>query len=152
MKIHELATEFAEIARVSPDLVQPKYGGEKGSLRGHCYVLTEALWYERGKATGWKPTYLNSKTWPEGLMPGETHWYLMRTFGHDNITFHEVCDPTAEQFDINIPHHKGKSCGFQTKEPSKRTKSLIARVKYIRVMKNIEVHVWESVDNRETKK
>ena len=81
-------------------------------------------------------------------MPGETHWYLMRTFGHDNITFHEVCDPTAEQFDINIPHHKGKSCGFQTKEPSKRTKSLIARVRYTRLFNNIADEV---VDNHVSK-
>ena len=145
MKIHELAKEFGEVAKLRPDLVQPKYGGEKGSLRGHCYTLTEALWYERGITTGWKPAYLNSKTWPEGLMPGETHWYLRRSFKcGDNITFQEVCDPTSEQFDIDIPHWEGKSCGFQTKEPSKRTKALIVRVKHIRAFKKIEDEVWES--------
>ena len=149
MKIHELAKEFAEIAKLRPDLVQPKYGGEKGSLRGHCYILTEALWFTVGRDEGWKPAYLNSKTWPEGLMPGETHWYLRRSFKNgDNITFYEVCDPTAEQFDIEPPHWEGRSCGFQTKHPSKRAESLLSSVLYERLSNNIEDEV---VDNHVSK-
>ena len=65
----------------------------------------------------------------------------------DNITFYEVCDPTAEQFDIEPPHWEGRSCGFQTKHLSKRAESLLSSVLYERLSNNI---ADEGVDNHES--
>jgi len=36
-----------------------------------------------------------------------------------------VWDPTAEQFDGPFPYEKGRGCGFMTKGPSKRCRTLM---------------------------
>jgi hypothetical protein len=88
---------------------------------GHCYVASEALWHLLGgRESGWTPQILTHGTWPEGLKPGETHWYLRKG--------DEVLDPTALQFRGEIPYSRGKGCGFLTREPSKRAQTLLERV------------------------
>lgn len=51
---------------------------------------------------------------------GVTHWFLR--LGR------EVIDPTADQFDCEIPYHASRGRGFLTKRPSKRTRELLRRV------------------------
>ena len=109
---------------LTADLLTPKWRKlNNGRLfSGHCYVASEALWHLLGgRDSGWTPQVLTHERWPEGLGPGETHWYL-RNGG-------EVLDPTAEQFEGSAPYDQGKGCGFLTREPSKRAQKLIERTK-----------------------
>ena len=125
MSLRHFTRVIQEAAKSSPALVRKPYRGEFGSLTGHCYAASEAMaWVYPGL----KPSYLNHETWPEGLAPGETHWFLTCSDSHEGGWYAgQIVDVTAEQFDLPIPYAKGKRCGFLTKEPSKRAMELLRK-------------------------
>ncbi len=110
---------------LSDDLLSPTWRRLRESsnpLSGHCYVAAEALWHLiGGKKSGYVPHVLSHSLWPDGLKPGETHWFLAKD---DNRL-----DPTSGQFDTPIPYSKGRPNGFLTREPSRRARKLIGRVR-----------------------
>jgi hypothetical protein len=113
-----LVERLQRAAADSPDLLRPEYRDavEAGAhpLTGHCYIVTEALWYALGKERGyWTSEYVRHE--------GGTHWYLRhRQTG-------VVCDPTAAQFSEPPPYEKGCGCGFLTARISRRAKALSYR-------------------------
>lgn len=111
------------INNLSDDLLSPKWLNKKKSevnchpTFGHCYVATEAAYHILGgKRKGWKPyclSYGNS----------ETHWFLKNSSGY-------IFDVTAEQYNGKfIDYAKARGNGFLTKQPSKRAKKLILKIK-----------------------
>ena len=114
-------TEIKEIskkivANLSDDLRKAKYRKNKNSLAGHCYVATEALYHLlNGKEKIWKPRWVKHEN--------DTHWYIQ------NIQTKQIIDLTRKQFKTKVPYRNGIGCGFLTKEPSKRTKTLLLRIK-----------------------
>ena len=86
-------------------------------LRGTCYVLTEALYYNGGKEAGLRPY---RATWA-----GVSHWWLQDKQG-------QVTDLTADQFTVPFPYQQGKPAWFLTQEPCKRTIKLLKVLKEIR--------------------
>jgi hypothetical protein len=119
---------------LTPDLLKGRYGYgnhntnyQYQNLCGHCYVATEALYHLiGGPYSGYNPYVLNHDLWPTTLNKGYTHWYLMSK--DKKILPRLVLDPTENQFTVQVPHEKGKACGFLTKKPSKRAQILIDRV------------------------
>ena len=107
---------------LSPDLLRGQWRRKNNNtLKGHCYVATETLYYLLGdKSSGYKPCLLTHTLWPEGLKPGETHWFLRKG--------NKILDPTAAQFTLVPTYSNGRGCGFLTKGPSKRTKTVIDRI------------------------
>lgn len=80
---------------------------------GHCYVASEALWHLTGRTlSAFQMRH-----------EGNSHWFL---FDFDND---EVIDPTADQFATLPPYGEARHMSFLTKEPSKRARVLIARVR-----------------------
>lgn len=116
------------VAALSPDLLKPTWqrvAQAKGCpLVGHCYAASEAMFHLLGGADkGWVPQVLSHASWPAGLAPGQTHWFLR------NARTGEVVDPTAGQFLPLCPDHSAaKGCGFLTRAPSRRAAVLIERV------------------------
>ena len=113
---------------LTPDLLTPKWraaaeAAGKASA-GHCYAASEALFHLLGgSASGWVPQVVGHQSWPEGLGPGGTHWYLK------NRRTGEVLDPTAEQFlPLSVPYGAGRGCGFLTAGPSRRARVIIGRL------------------------
>lgn len=115
-------------AVLSPDLLKPlwrRLAALKGCpVTGHCYAASEAVFHlAGGSPSGWVPKVLNHATWPEGLQPGQTHWYL----GHSRTG--AVIDVTSGQFAPLSPRYEaGKGCGFLTRQPSKRAAQIMSRV------------------------
>ena len=110
---------------LTPDLLKPYWReqAEKTGNKfcGHCYTAAEAAYHMLGgKDAGWTPHVLSNATWPEGLDPGETHWYVKHASGR-------VVDPTAAQFPDKVPYEKGTPKGFLTREPSKRARTIMER-------------------------
>lgn len=109
---------------LSDDLLSPKWRKLRTNrpTSGHCYIAAEALWHLLGgRDSGFTPHVLSHALWPEGLDPGETHWFLRRG--------DEILDPTAEQFEgTPIAYNIGRANGFLTREPSRRASILIKRV------------------------
>ena len=130
----DLSDRLRAAARSNPWLVIAPYRGQAGSLQGHCYTLTEILYHAWGKDLGFTPAYLTHETFPEGLKPGETHWYLIRESDQ------YVYDITAEQFAGVLepgdlpPWKAGKRCGFLTADMSKRSVSLLALADQIKLV------------------
>lgn len=111
-----------EIRRcLSDDLLSPEYRDRYRETKtaGHCYVATEALYHLLNKKDQekYKPYYLK---WE-----GTTHWFLM---SKDKT---EILDPTYDQFKGLPDYNEGTRCGFLTKNPSKRTITLLDRIKDI---------------------
>ena len=111
---------------LSKDLLNPQYlkklKEDDDVSCGQCYAASEAAFHMYGKENGFKSYVLNSKTFPEGLDKGDTHWFLKNKEG-------EIIDPTAEQFGVTpIPYEEGRGTGFLTKNPSKAALQIINRV------------------------
>ena len=127
MTLQRTIDALATTAKATPRLVHSPYKGEEGSLRGHCYVICEAI----SQCFSWlRPAYLNHESWPEGLAPGETHWFLVNECesNEDGAPYWipKFIDPTAEQFNgLKIPYAKGKRCGYLTQAPSRRCMDLL---------------------------
>lgn len=104
-------------AKNSPDLIKAPYKHDPANpLSGHCYIVCEAL----------RAIYGHLK--PYVVKHHGTHWFLK-----DKNT---IIDPTAEQFQDEIPYHEAKGCGFLTKLPSKRAQELMRRAKINKVLIN----------------
>ncbi len=112
---------------LTPDLLKGIWIRETDNkLAGHCYAATEALyWILGGPENEFKTYVLNSRTFPEGLSEGETHWFLKNSEG-------DVLDPTAEQFTCKIPYNMGTPNSMMNfpKGGSKRAKEIIKRLGY----------------------
>lgn len=100
-----LDKKFRKLKKIQPDL--PK-------TFGHCYIASEAAYHLLGgKEEGWKPMFVRHLGCP--------HWFLKHESGF-------ILDLTADQFKTSVDYNKGRGTGFLTKEPSKRTKTLIKRI------------------------
>jgi hypothetical protein len=101
---------------LSDDLRKKQFKGSKNYLKGHCYVATEALFHLLGG--------LKSQWVPHSMkVDKEIHWFLK------SKSTGKILDPTAKQFNFFLDYEKGRGRGFLTKEPSKRARILIERVR-----------------------
>ena len=104
-------------AVLTPDLLRAGTytpTGRSELLEGHCYHAAEAVYHlAGGKAAGLTPVV--------GKLGGGTHWWLVQTDG-------SVVDPTAAQLPDGYAY-QGRRCGFLTRQPSKRARTVIERVK-----------------------
>lgn len=85
--------------------------------RGNCYVATEALYHILGGVhSPWRPQVMRFK--------GNTHWFLK----HKETC--QVLDPSRLQFEgeEQPDYSQGRGCGFLTRQPSKRARSLIRQM------------------------
>lgn len=99
---------------LSDELRKKPYRGNPNEVAGHCYVASEVLYHELGgKAAGWTPQTIQHE--------GGPHWYLK----HQNGT---IVDPTADQFETPVPYDEGRGCGFLTRQPSARAKTVLGRL------------------------
>lgn len=104
-------------SELTDNLLLKEFKGTGIPTLGHCYVATEAYYHLWGKEDGFFPVRAKDD---EGI----THWWLENDEG-------EIIDITSLQYIIRgmtPPYDRGKRGGFLTKEPSKRTKSLIKRI------------------------
>lgn len=102
-------------SHLTDDLRKPQYRGHENCLAGHCYVASEALYHMLGGSEkGWTPHTIQHE--------GGPHWYLKHK--HSGA----ILDPTANQFKTKVPYEKGRGCGFLTKQPSKRTQTVLNRI------------------------
>lgn len=98
-----------EIAANLCFVIDKLYGGPAGN----CYLASEAYYHLcGGKEAGLKP--MNMK-WE-----GSSHWYV-----EDNG---DIVDLTSSQFSRPPNYSLGVGRGFLTKQPSKRTASLIVQI------------------------
>jgi hypothetical protein len=108
------------VSNLSDDLLVPKYRRMKKTTNvpntfGHCYVASEAAYYLLGgKEEGWKAMHMTHL--------GASHWFLLHDSG-------KVLDITANQFSVLPDYNKARGTGFLTKNPSKRAKKLIIRIR-----------------------
>lgn len=113
---------------LSPDLLKPEWRRiarrSRCPLSGHCYAASEAIFHMLGGVgQGWGAQVLTSRTWPEGLRKGQTHWFLK------NRLTGAIIDATSGQFGNLVPKHEaGVGCGFLTRTPSRRAAEIISRV------------------------
>lgn len=102
------------VEALTPALLRPGYGGSH-PLAGHCYVASEALYHLLGgKDAGWTPEFVRHQNVP--------HWYLRGPDG-------QVLDVTAAQFSTTPDYSKGRPKGFLTREPSKRARIVIEKIR-----------------------
>jgi hypothetical protein len=100
---------------LSDELRRAPWRGAANAMAGHCYVGSEALWHLLGgSASGFVPVRMRHE--------GAPHWALRGIAG-------AIVDLTAEQFDTLPDYASAIGCGFLTREPSKRARIVIERVK-----------------------
>ena len=108
------------IDNLTDDLLTPKYRRMKKKNKlpntfGHCYVASEAAYYMLGgKEEGWKPMHMTHL--------GASHWFLKHESGY-------ILDLTRNQFKSPLDYSEARGMGFLTKEPSKRAKKLLIRIR-----------------------
>ncbi len=104
-------------SHLTEDLLKPKYRGSTIPAYGHCYVASEALWWLLDGS--WEPWYGYDRD-------GATHWWLRKPTGI-------ILDPTAVQYTsrgVRPPYNRmARRAAFMTKEPSKRAKVLMKRLR-----------------------
>ncbi len=84
----------------------------KSSMRGNCYVTSEALYHLLGgKKAGWVPMRMRIGV--------ETHWFLQHRESGLRI------DATASQFLTPQDYSTARGSGFLTREPSRRARMLM---------------------------
>ena len=123
--------EFSELItnHLTDDLLRPKYRKIKEAVDvpntfGHCYVASEVAYYLLGgKEEGWKPMHMKQL--------GVSHWFLKHESGF-------ILDLTRSQFKSPIDYSKARGAGFLTKEPSKRAKKLLIRIKESVALTNLK--------------
>lgn len=99
---------------LSDDLRKKDYQGSPNEVAGHCYVASEVIYHKLGgKEAGWTPQSIRHE--------GGPHWYLKHKDG-------TIVDPTADQFETPVPYQSGKGCGFLTRQPSKRSQTVMGRL------------------------
>ena len=105
--------EIDRVINKSDDLRLPKYRGHSNPYKGHCYVVSEAVYFLKGgKKAGLTPRIMH--------VGKDTHWFLIDKSGN-------VYDYTYKQFKKKPDYTKARSCGFLTKHPSKRATEFIKR-------------------------
>jgi len=122
--------EFGKLItdQLTDDLLRPKYRKIKKAVAvpntfGHCYVASEAAYYLLGgKESGWKPMHMKQL--------GASHWFLKHESGF-------ILDLTRSQFKSPIDYSKARGAAFLTKQPSKRAKKLLIRIKDSRALDNL---------------
>ncbi|MFW6273098.1 MAG: hypothetical protein ACOC2U_04905 [bacterium] len=101
---------------LSDDLLHDKYKKNRNNyLSGHCYIMTEALYYilDDDDRKNYVPSTLK--------INNITHWFLK------NRTTGDIIDPTKNQFNFDLDYNKSRNRFFLTKKPSKRTLILLNR-------------------------
>lgn len=98
------------VKSLSNDLRLSRYRGNPNELAGHCYIVSEALYWLSARRL--KPMFVRHE--------GEPHWFLK--YGDD------VIDITATQFKTPVPYDKAIGKGFLTNKPSKRCQILLDKV------------------------
>jgi hypothetical protein len=95
-------------------------GPQQTRVQGPCYPASEAIYHAMGgKSAGLTPMRI--------VHEGVPHWYLRwQPLGpkHPEETYY--IDPTSTQFETPVPYAEGRGMGFQTREPSKRARRLMA--------------------------
>lgn len=94
---------------LTDDLLKPIYKGRPWPT-GHCYIASEAYYH---LVPGCKAFHVKHE--------GSVHWFLRKDS--------QVIDLTDDQFTTSVPYELGVPCGFLTKEPSKRARTVINRVR-----------------------
>jgi hypothetical protein len=107
---------------LTPDLLRPQYRGHSDNpMYGHCYVASEALFYLLGgRDQPFRPCRGKDDT-------GNVHWWLEDPLSGERL------DVTADQYHSvgkTPPYATGRFGPFLTKEPSKRARVVIERVKH----------------------
>jgi hypothetical protein len=75
-------------------------------------VASEAAWHLLGGFQGpWRPQFIRHE--------GAPHWYLL------NVRTRQVFDPTAAQFGTPVAYAAGRGCGFLTRRPSARARTVL---------------------------
>lgn len=97
---------------------RPRYRGHPNILVGQCYVACEVM---RTLHPELRPQVMTVNGNGEEGLPQATHWFLRDPLG-------EVVDPTAEQFPSEPRYSEGRGCGFLTKAPSARARSVLERM------------------------
>lgn len=101
----EIVAAVRAFLAARPDLRLDAFAGAH-PLAGHCYVAAEAVYHATGGRATWVVCRMRVGT--------VTHWFLRsRATG-------EVCDPTADQFDMRLDYSRARATGFLTREPSMR--------------------------------
>lgn len=110
------------LREIGPKYLKPEYRAgwsEDNPTYGYCYQMSEI--YHHYHLPSSKPHVINLKL----LHLGEgTHWFL-KDHG-------VVIDPTASQFDFDVPYELGRGNGFLTKTISKRSRDLYMEILSIR--------------------
>jgi hypothetical protein len=108
---------------LTSDLLKPEYRERNANnpMFGHCYVATESFYHLTKDMYPGRYTIFHGKD-EEDI----THWWL-----HDNHKT-KIVDLTADQY-YSVgkvpPYTKGRRGAFLTKEPSKRARIIMEKVK-----------------------
>lgn len=110
-----VAAVAADVSRITDlldeGLRKPAYRNHPNPLRGHCYVVSEAIWHLKYKELGYTPHIVRV-----GM---ETHWFLKRG--------PHIVDLTAGQYGAEPEYDNSKRQAFMTRKPSKRARELMRR-------------------------
>lgn len=100
-------------ASLTDELRKPPWRGSNNLAAGHCYVASEAYFHLKGgKEAGYKPMRIRHE--------GSPHWFVANPDG-------TYTDLTADQFRTPVPYEQGVGCGFLTREPSARARTVMQR-------------------------
>jgi hypothetical protein len=108
-------------AVLTPDLLKRPYREENAEnpMFGHCYVATEALFHLLPD----RENYCACRGRDDR---GIVHWWLVHK------PTGQIYDVTADQYHskgLVPPYARGKRSGFLTKDPSKRCRMLLGRMR-----------------------
>jgi hypothetical protein len=101
------------IDNLTDDLLKKEYLNypNKNKFTGHCYIASECYYHLANENL--KVYHIKHEN--------STHWFLKNNKD-------EIIDLTAEQFTTPVPYMNARGGAFLTKEPSKRSKTLMDRV------------------------
>lgn len=89
-----------------------KWGFAMAKSWGCCYAATEALFHMAAGQEGYRPHVMR-------VDAETTHWFLRNPqSGH-------VLDPTFDQFLAPLDYTRARACGFLTKSPSRRARTIM---------------------------
>lgn len=114
-----LSKEYVLLRKKNPSLPE---------TTGHCYVASEAAYHMLGgKEEGWTPQFIRHLGCP--------HWFLKHETGF-------ILDLTYNQFQSPIDYSKARGSGFLTKKPSKRTRTLLDRIRNSKKLADLRKMMW----------
>ena len=104
---------------LTSDLIKTKYKN-KSKHYGYCYIVSEAAYHLYAKEKGFSP-YVAKDCY------GLTHWWLQNNKNEIiDIVAHAYYDDGEEP-----PYKNGRKTAFLTKQPSKRCKIILERIKNV---------------------